>query len=188
MRTLILISLAAHLTLPVNTTPDEINRLDECIQKRFHDRKTFGMERIGTLDFHGIRRFHPENATEQAVVTVLEQKGSQVAVYLAGRNINVAPSLLPDLAPYRFGVQGPAYITHFSGPKVVPGAASLIEESRKALDVFKTADGYEIQKGNWTIALRPLRATNAACIQCHNGSGAQIKIGDPIGVVMYAYH
>lgn len=187
MRTLISISLAAYLTLPVNTPPDEINRLDDCIQKRFVARTAFGMERVARLDFHGIRLFRPENATEQSVVGALEQKGYQVALYLAGRNVNATPPPWRELAAYRYSVQGPAYITHFSDLKDAPLAASLLEDSRKALKAFETGDGYDVQKGDWTVALRPLRASSTACVQCHNAFGANVKMGDPIGVVLYAY-
>jgi hypothetical protein len=34
-------------------------------------------------------------------------------------------------------------------------------------------------------ALRPLRASNEGCVQCHIASG--VKIGDPLGVLMYVY-
>jgi len=187
MRTLLSISLAAYLTLPLNTPPEEINRLDDCIQKRFVARTAFGMERVARLDFHGVRLFRPENVTEQSVVSALEQKGYQVALYLAGRRVNATPPAWSELAAYRYKVQGPAYITHFGDPKDAPAPASLLEESRKALEAFETGEGYDIQKGDWTVALRPLRASSTACVQCHKAFGAQVKIGDPIGVVMYAY-
>lgn len=187
MRTLILISLAAHLTLPENPEPSGINQLDQCIQKRFLDRTAFGMSRIATLDYHGARKFRAENAAEQAVVNQLEQKGYQVALYLAGRNvIAIAP---PDsvLAPYRYGIQGPAYITHLENPKELPLPNTLLGESRTALAAFQTAERYDLQNGDWNVALRPLRAANEACVQCHIASGAKVKIGDPLGVVMYVY-
>jgi hypothetical protein len=186
MRTLILVSLAAHLTLPVNTMPDEVNRLDECIQHRFLDRKAFGMQRVA-MQVHGLRQFRPENATEQAVVNQLEQKGYQVALYLAGRNVITIPSPGLTLASYRYGVQGPAYITHLGSPQELPPPDSLFEESRIALAAFKTDQGYDIQRGDWTVTLRPLRASNAACLGCHAAAGPPVKIGDPLGVVMYVY-
>jgi hypothetical protein len=185
MRTIFLISLAAHMTLPVSTIPDEINQLDECIQKRFGARTVLGMERVARMDYHGVRQFRAENATEQSVVNGLEQKGYQVALYLAGRGVNTKP--MDILAAYRYGVQGPAYITHFGDPKESPSPASLLEDGRKALASFETGGGYDIREGAWTVALRPLRASNQACVQCHSTSGEKVKIGDPIGVVMYAY-
>jgi cytochrome c len=35
--------------------------------------------------------------------------------------------------------------------------------------------------------MRPLRATNEACVRCHNQTGAGVKMNDPLGVVMYVY-
>jgi|SRR5580692_4171459 hypothetical protein len=196
MRTLILVSLAAHLTLPVLTPePNDLGRLNECIQRRFLARTTFGMGRILPNQFHGVRQFRPENAAEQAVVNQLEDKGFQVALYLSGRGVLSEPALNPAVARYRYAVQGPAYITHLPDAGDLPGVEALYEESRAALVAFNTCfncgEGYDVQKGDWTVALRPLRASNQACVQCHNASGAQVKmpvkINDALGVVMYVY-
>jgi hypothetical protein len=189
MRTLILVSLAAHLTLPVTAPePDELNRLDECIQRRFMARTTFGMSRILPNQFHGIRQFSPENAAEQAVVSQLDQKGYQVALYLAGRNVLAVPPMAPNLAAYRFFVQGPAYITRHLHPEELPRPETLLDESRTALQAFNTGQGSDaFQKGDWTVALRPLRASNEACVQCHNAAGAHVKMNDTLGVAMYVY-
>ena len=181
MRTLIAL---AFLTLP-HSAPDEITQLDDCIHKRFLDRKAFGMSRILPQQYHGVRTFRPENATEQAIVNQLEQKGYQVALFLAGRNVQVPIS---GLAPARYAVQGPAYITHIPNPQELPPADQLLEESRAAFRAFDKSEAYDLHQGDWTIAFRPLRASNAACVQCHNSRSApNVKIGDPLGVVMYVY-
>jgi hypothetical protein len=171
------------------TTPEpgELNRLDECIQHRFLARTTFGMGRILPDQFHGVRQFRPENATEQAVVNQIEKDGYQVALFLAGRNVLDAPSPAATLSQYRYFVQGPAYITHLKNPEGLPRPETLFEESRTALAAFNTGQGYDVQEGDWTVALRPLRATNQACVQCHNSSGARVKMNDALGVVMYVY-
>lgn len=188
MRNLILVSLAAHLTLPITAPePDELNRLNECIQRRFLARTTFGMQRILPDQFHGVHQFRPENATEQTVVNQLDQKGYQVALFLAGRNVLDVPSPAPALSQYRYFVQGPAYITHLKNSDDLPRPETLFEESRTALAAFNTGQGYDVQKGDWTVALRPLRATNQACVQCHNAYGARVKMNEALGVVMYVY-
>jgi hypothetical protein len=189
MRILILVSLAAHFTLPLATPePDELNRLDDCIQRRFLARTTFGMGRVLPDQFRGVRQFRPENADEQAVVNQLREKGYQVALYLAGRNVLTDPSRNPLLPSYRYAVQGPAYITHLEKPEELPRPDSLLEASRAALAAFNAGQAYRnIQKGDWTVALRPLRASNEACVQCHNAAGAHVKISDALGVVMYVY-
>jgi hypothetical protein len=188
MRTLILAALAAHLTLPPIQKPEELSQLNDCIQQRFVGSTTFGMSRIlpggGS---HGVRQFRPENPAEQAVVNQLERKGYEVALYLAGRNVLAAPPLAPRVALYRYGVQGPAYITRLTKPGELPGQEALLEESRGALANFGTGQGYEIQKDDWTVALRPLRATNETCVRCHNPAGANVKMNDVLGVAMYVY-
>jgi hypothetical protein len=184
MRTLILTTLAAHLTLPVTTpAPSELNQLNDCIQRRFLARTAFGMQRILPNQFHGVRQFRPENAAEQAVVNQLGQDGYQVALYLAGRNVLSAASPNSLLLPYRYSVQGPAYITRVN-PEELPRPEMLLEESRAA---FIKDQGYEIKNSGWTVALRPLRASNEACVQCHNAAGANVKMNDTLGVAMYVY-
>jgi hypothetical protein len=189
MRTLILVSLAAHLTLPVAAPePGELNRLNDCIQRRFLARTTFGLGRILPDQFHGVRQFRPENADEQAVVNQLGEKGYQVALYLAGRNVLTVPSRSPLVPLYRYAVQGPAYITHLENPEELPRTDFLFDASSAALQAFNTGRDYsDVQKGGWTVALRPLRASNDACVQCHNAAGARVKMNDPLGVVMYVY-
>lgn len=183
MRTLIAVSLA-FLTLP-HPAPDELVQLDDCIHKRFLDRTSFGMSRILPRQYHGVRMFQPENATEGEVVDRLQQKGYQVALFLAGRNVQFPIS---GLAPVRYRVQGPAYITRIPKPEELPSAETLLADSRAALTAFESSDGYDIRKGDWTVSLRPLRASNATCVQCHNGPAASnVKIGDPLGVAMYVY-
>jgi hypothetical protein len=69
----------------------------------------------------------------------------------------------------------------------VPRHETLFEESRAALAAFNDGQRYDIQKDDWTVALRPLRATNDASVQCHNSYGARLKMNDALGVVMYVY-
>jgi hypothetical protein len=149
------------------------------------------MSRILPWQFHGVRTFQPENPTEFAVVNQLQSKGYEVALYLAGRNILTTPSpaVALTLDTRRFGVQGPAYITRLRDPKELPGPDGLLPDSRAALVSFQSGAGYDIRKGEWTVAMRPLRASNTACLQCHNAAagGSGLKIGDALGVVLYVY-
>jgi hypothetical protein len=188
MRTLILISLAAHLTLPITTPePNELNQLNDCIQRRFLARTTFGMNRIVSNQYHGVGQFVPENAAEYAIVGQLYQDGYQVALYLAGRNVLSAPTPNSLLQPYRYAVQGPAFITPLKLEEL-PRPETLLEASRAALGAFDKNKTYgAIQNSDWTVALRPLRASNEACVQCHNAAGAHVKMNDVLGVAMYVY-
>ena len=166
--------------------PDVISSLHECIQLRFLDRTAFGMRRILPFGYHGIRIFQPENQTEQTVVSKLTDSGHQVVLYLAGRS--VMDSVGTGVNPRRYRVQGPAFIT--PGPIAqYPGSDDLLDDSRRALTSFQTGGAnFSIRKGEWTIAMRALRATNETCVQCHSSNGgARLNIGDPLGVALYVY-
>jgi hypothetical protein len=192
MRSLALLSLTATLTLSAATrltikptVPIEISRLDECIQIRFLDRTAFGINRIGAMPaahFQGMRAFRPENPIEQSVVDQLRQKGLEVAAYLVGRQ---ALAKTPASTP-RSGLQGPASITLRSDTQFAD-EASVFSEGKTALASIGQGPGYDLKKGDWNIAIRPLRASNQTCIQCHTTVEATPKLGDALGVVMYVF-
>jgi len=164
--------------------PDAWRQLADSIQQRFLNIGVFGMNRI--LPAHGIRQFGPESAQEREAVDQLEQKGYEVALYLAGRGILGASEPTPN---FRRGVQGPAFITHVAHPEDLPQPAALLPQARKALASFETAQGYDLRIDDWDVRVRPLRASGQVCVQCHvHGSGGanpNLKIGDALGVVMY---
>jgi hypothetical protein len=81
----------------------------------------------------------------------------------------------------------------------MPLPSELWEQSRKAMQAFATKDSFEFTLGNWQFTARPVRASEQSCLQCHlidstavlarkpNEEPKQLKIGDPLGVVLYAY-
>ena len=175
----------------LDSIPDEISRLDECIQLRFLDAKAFGMRRILPMQYHGLRTFQPENATERAVVDQLRQKGYEVAFYLVGRNALTDQTQVRMLNPRRSPVQGPAFITPIRAGEF-PQPDTLLDDGRRALLWFQKGEGYDIGKAAWTVAMRPLRASNQGCVQCHVAATAsagdpKLKIGDALGVALYVY-
>ena len=85
----------------------------------------------------------------------------------------------------RFGLQGPAFITEETPS--LPDRADLLAEGRKALIDFATRDGYDLRKGDWVAAMRPLRATGERCVQCHQFGNQRPKVGDALGAAMYIY-
>jgi hypothetical protein len=172
---------AGHLPTTRNPEFEEIASLNECIQARFLSRTSFGMRRIALPDHHGVRQFQPENANELAVVGRIQKKGYELAVFLAGRTVLSLP--LP------MNVQGPALVTNLRDPKQLPTPDVLLPESRAALASFQSANEYDTRVGDWTVAMRPLRASNAGCVGCHNPEGLQsgVKIGDALGAVIYVY-
>ncbi len=177
-------ALVAATPFRIHSDPDDtIAELDRLIQLRFLDGKDFGMNRLLPRQYHGIRTFAPENLAEQTVVSSLKSAGYEVALFLAGRGVLHSPA---SPLVYRSGVQGPAYLTPV-GPDL-PKPESLLDESRRALARVGAGGGYEIERDGWTVALRPLRAANESCIQCHLRQGyADLKQGDPIGAAMYVY-
>src|SRR6266567_7267832 len=143
------------------------------------------MSRVLPNQFHGIRTFQPENDTERALVSALKQRGYEVAFYLAGRGI-----LTPSYDVRRSRLQGPAFITPVMEEQL-PKPDALLADGRAALIAFEKGGGYDIEKAGWTVAMRPLRAANASCVQCHTTGVAvfkgaamdtpELKIGDPLG-------
>ena len=186
MRPTIFVSLTAlaAVLLARNPDPDEISRLDECIQRRFLGIDTFGMRRVLPMEYHGVRVFQPANPTERAVVDRLEQQHYEVVFYLAGRG--VLTTTAPPLLGRRAGIQGPAFITPPHGE--FPQPDTLLADARRALVSFQDSGGFDVQKAGWTVAMRPLRASKGACLQCHTMAGAAgLQIGDPLGVAIYVY-
>jgi hypothetical protein len=188
---------AAAATLPKGLDPDPIAGLNECIQRRFLGTGAFGMGRVLPNRYHGVAQFQPEDATEQRVVTELAQKGYQVTVFLAGQHVlDTAPV---GMQVGRFGLQGPAYVAGTNSATALPDRELLLAEGRKAMQSLAARDdhsaGYEVNTGNWTVAVRPLRASSERCVMCHTvgfgtlvrDSGRQPKLGDALGVAMYVY-
>jgi hypothetical protein len=175
---------AAPLTIP-KAVPNVIARLDECIQIRFLDRKAFGMSRIA-VPYHGMRVFRPENPAEMTVVDQLRQKGIEAAVYLVGQQaLSPQPSFVSFPAP-RTRLQGPASITLLAGTRL-PDEEALFSDGKAALASIGQGAGSQTKKGEWSIAVRPLRASNQTCVQCHTTVSGAPKIGDALGVAMYVY-
>ena len=176
------IAILLSFTVLVAAAPPEITRLDECIQTRFLDRKAFGMSRIAVPSFHGMRVFQPENPTEITVVNQLRQRGIELAIYLVGQQ-TLSPQPFPTP---RARLQGPASITLLAH-SAPPVEEALFADGKAALASIGPCPGSDLKEGEWSVAMRPLRASNQACIQCHTTVNGAPKIGDALGVVMYVY-
>src|SRR5215475_12485147 len=89
----------------------------------------------------------------------------------------------------------------------LPEPSKMWDDARKALLEFEKRDQYDFSFGNWSVAARPIRA-NESCLKCHTSDvgtlpgqidleaamrklgGAALtppKVGDALGVAMYAY-
>jgi hypothetical protein len=187
MRSRIIVSLVPLLLSANNFGTDVLSGLNDCVQKRFLDTGSFGINRI--LPLHGVRQFRPANSNERATVEDLEQNGFEVALFLAGRQI--LDSSGNKFFDPRSSVQGPAYITHLPKIDELPNPNALLPDAQAALASFDARDRYEAQHDGWNIQIRPLRATGETCVQCHTrgpgGNNSKLKVGDALGVVLYVF-
>ena len=186
-----------------------LDALDREVQKRFHNVIGFGMARIGTE-----RKFAPETAEEKSAVRELKREGYKVGLYLAGRAIlNDVPEqdrsskVVFGSSPAGQGFSGPIFLSS-TGMKEAPTAASLWDETRRALESFATGkERYGFKSGEWDVEARPVRASEESCLKCHTArvkftvvtsqTGEKSvksealeeppKVGDPLGVLVYAY-
>ena len=147
------------------------------------------MGRILPNRYHGIAQFQPESAAEQQVVSELQRKGYQVALFLAGRHVLDTPS--GSFVSPRYGLQGPAYMANVDKTAALPNRDDLLAESRRAM---QSPTGYDVRQGDWTLAIRPLRASNENCVRCHTSGFGTLNqatpaphLGDALGVVLYVY-
>jgi hypothetical protein len=159
-----------------------IAELNDCIQQRFMDvDKLFGFRRIVRPD-ETPHTFRPENVREMDAVQLLEKAQLDVVLYLAGRRV-----LKPRTEGMeRWAPKGPVRISSGNGRESEPPAgAALWDDARDALIAFSGNTSYEFGApiGGWKMIARPIRASGEVCVGCH----APLRVGDPIGVVIYAY-
>jgi hypothetical protein len=96
-------------------------------------------------------------------------------------------------------IKGPVLISAKDKDEL-PQPSELWEQSQKAILAFATKDSFEFSHGSWKFIARPVRASEQSCLKCHLSDSTriiahnpedeklkQLKIGDPLGVVLYAY-
>jgi hypothetical protein len=179
-------SVAATAWTGVVYADDPIASLNRAIQDRFKDvDKLFGLRRIVVIG-DTPHQFRPENVTELSVVQALRDEGLRVALYLAGRRVLDREPDLTTKEPFALNrrvIFGPVAVTDSEFAHGLPGAIDLIDESRAAFGTLVTSDRHDFEIAEWTFTARAVRATTAQCLSCHRGR----QIGDPLGVVLYAY-
>ena len=186
-----------------------LDALDREVQKRFHNVIGFGMARIGTE-----KKFAPETSEEKSAVRELKRADYRVGLYLVGRRIlddvperDRATKVVFGSSPAGQGFSGPIFLSSAS-MKEMPTAASLWDETRRALESFASgAERYGFKSGEWDVETRPVRASEETCLKCHTArvkftvvtsqTGEKsvksealeepLKLGDPLGVLVYAY-
>jgi len=186
--------IAAATGGPDPTRPAQlIAALDACIQERFKEiNERFGMSRVIRIG-ETPHVFRPEQASELAAVTALQQANLRVVLYLAGRRVN-APK--PDTSGWREIdawrlIKGPVAITASPAtPGIVtssqppPPPLELWDDSRRAFQAFATSESHEFDAGRWRFVAKPVRASDTTCLGCH---GPTVRLGDPLGVVLYGF-
>ncbi|HEX8502243.1 MAG TPA: hypothetical protein VF659_16800 [Pyrinomonadaceae bacterium] len=189
--------------------PHPLDALDRAVQKRFHQVVGFGMARIATE-----KKFEPTTEEERAAVGALKRDGYRVALYLAGRAVLADAPAEARAAKKHFGIgpgvpgmSGPIFVSS-PGVKGLPGGAVLWDETRRALESFAAGgERYGFSAGPWEVEARAVRAGGESCLKCHSPDvrveylpapdgrlftrferkGAELKVGDPLGVLLYAY-
>src|SRR5262249_4311616 len=162
-------------------------------------------------------QFVPETDKEKDAITEIERSGLKMVIYLASRFVlESTPDEARDedrLFSHK-PLVGPVTITNSSQKTDWPEALSLWKHTRTAMQYFDSKESayhYEFSVEGKDFIARPVRAQES-CLKCHtpqayqaftkydvSSNGArlrelsvsnqvrQLKIGDPIGVLLYAY-
>jgi hypothetical protein len=180
------LGLATFALIAVVRADDPIGALNRVIQDRFKDvDKQFGLRRIVVIG-DTPHRFKPDSVAELEVVKELEDSRLRVALYLAGRRVLQREPDLTTKEPFALNRRvlfGPIAVTPSQSIPGLPAAIDLLDESRVAFRELLRTDRHDFEIGSWTFTARAVRATSEQCLTCHRDQ----KVGDPLGVLMYAF-
>jgi hypothetical protein len=191
-----------------------IDRLHECIENRFADPAplSLGMSRIARPSSFGAhfqpivtsrRDFDPQNPAEKTAIAGLEGQQVQVGLYLFGAAVATSTA---DELNYR-ALKGPAAVTSGTprpswypllaevavpNPGGLPDWRAIYPVASRAMKSFEDGGkGFETRLDTWNLAARPVIATQDRCVSCHNhqayNRGASVRLGHPVGGVIYAF-
>ena len=187
-----------------------LDALNERIQERFKrlDDRRFGYARVATVRSIP-HTFDAESIGETSALRDLERAQLRVVMYVAGRRILRADASSVDLSTVASAKVEPfAKLSLIKGPVVVtppvarfgvtggvtafPAPLDLLDDSRGALLAFTEVESTEFARDGWKFVARPVRASDGVCFSCHRESsiaapGNALRIGDPLGVVLYGY-
>ncbi len=174
--------------------------------------REFGMSRFTvqrSLNQHFVPEFksltdcRPVNKTELGLIAELEAAKIQAGLYLIGRRVIDSPG---EEQNFR-ALKGPAIITRGTPrPEWYPSMLTLENENRDTLpnwlEIYPTAQramksfrdggkGFETDFKSWHLMARPVIATQARCVICHNnpafGLRERVVLQEAIGGILYAY-
>jgi hypothetical protein len=177
-----------------------IDGFDDCIQQRFTDvDEGFGFRRI-VKPGDTPHRFKPENVREEGAVRGLEGAGLRVVLYLTGRRVLAADGGGAGMLLESPLIKGPVEVTRAQreGDLRSPSPLDLRGESRRAMIAFERTSSYDFTAGGWTFVARPVRASDASCLRCHEADGSThtfpssdrvtaLRVGDALGALLYGY-
>ena len=177
-----------------------VNALDKVIQQRFLTAPNFGIRRIGPTPNPHLEHFEPRNPKELQAVTNLQNADWKVGIYLIGRRAYEIPSPKEGNASKRLTVyyhlNQPVPVTTNVKKRELPNPKRIKEHADEAFQRFASTDTYDFSLGKWSYVARPLRAKET-CLKCHTDffltskenkvyAYRKRRVGDPIGVVLYA--
>jgi hypothetical protein len=206
---------------PYQFPSPQVEALDRIVQSRLAVVPTedFGFGRVGVRHSY----FRPLTPPEKSSITALQTSKQDVVLYIVGRVV-----LMDDFGPdFPHVMQGPMYFTPGSKFQVAATAVRKRRDSngpvkwqtrpieRKDLpseeeirtvaqQLFESADhknGMTTTVGKWKVAAVPVRASQQACVDCHNNGRRwlakgkstwlhkkdNIKLRDPLGISLYFY-
>jgi hypothetical protein len=198
---------SAGKTLPATKVDDKpqmalIDRFDEAIQLRFLDVKMFGMYRIMPPNPH-LRTFSPNTPEEREVVQRFIEDGWRVDLYLFGRRSRrkVVNGKEEEKFTTTYRLNEPVAITPNVNTSELPKSDTMLHRVKVAFDSFQlgTESTVLFDSAGWSYVARPVRATNAKCLDCHVDHVAtstttnnqptfrQRRVGDVNGVILYGF-
>ena len=183
-----------------------VDQFDRVVQQRFHNVIGFGMARIASE-----RKFEPETKEEKEAVKDLRRAGYRMGLFLAGRGVlePFPEEFRASKTYFGFGnhmMSGPVFIRS-TKRKDLPNGSALWELARRALVAFgEGAERQSFTVGRWEVEARPVRASSETCLQCHKTDiklevthtakgpiygwgpkGNVLRVGDPLGALLYVY-
>jgi hypothetical protein len=188
-----------------------INSLDRKFQLRFErvDLPVFGGSRIAPEPvFAGgsaHRYFSPENHEERRLVRALTDDAWDAVFYVAGRQTLALAAAEERFLKYggkfgpfvrvgsgealaQHGVSKSIRLTRVKCSVPAPTPESLYPHVFKAFREFadyKTT--YEFHESGWLVSAKPVPASSRECLDCHQDVRNPLKVGDTLGVAMYAF-
>lgn len=102
--------------------------------------------------------------------------GDEAATMVDAQGITLvaANSKAVNVEAYSFAKAREAFVKETEEP--------LKKEALSALPKLQCGDSIDTTIGEWRVAMRPVRASSAACLRCHAGAQG----GDTLGVMLYA--